>query len=69
MISRFAAVVELEPTINDWTAWAVNHGVPPELIAFLRFRPDLLSVVGMLVIGASGLSLALRWPALNSGRA
>ncbi|HDR9180701.1 TPA: ATP-binding protein [Burkholderia vietnamiensis] len=45
VISRFAAVVELEPTINDWTAWAVNHGVPPELIAFLRFRPDLLSVV------------------------
>ena len=27
--------------------------------------PDLLSVVGMLVIGASGLSLALRWPRLR----
>jgi hypothetical protein len=44
VISRFATVVELEPTIDDWTAWAVRNNVPPELIAFLRFRPDLLSV-------------------------
>jgi hypothetical protein len=44
VISRFATVVELEPTIEDWTAWAVRSDVPVELIAFLRFRPDLLSV-------------------------
>lgn len=44
LISRFATVVELEATIEEWTAWAVANGVPPELIAFLRFRPDLLSV-------------------------
>ncbi|KVK79020.1 ATP-binding protein [Burkholderia sp. MSMB1498] len=42
LISRFAAVVELEPNVNDWTTWAVHQNVPPELIAFLRFRPDLL---------------------------
>jgi hypothetical protein len=44
VISRFATVVELEPTIVDWTAWAVRNNVSPGLIAFLRFRPDLLSV-------------------------
>ncbi|MEM5440605.1 ATP-binding protein, partial [Paraburkholderia diazotrophica] len=44
VISRFATVVELEPTIDDWTAWAVRNDVPAELIAFLRFRPDLLYV-------------------------
>jgi hypothetical protein len=44
VISRFATVVELAPTIDDWTTWAVNSGIPPALIAFLRFRPDLLSV-------------------------
>jgi hypothetical protein len=44
VISRFATVVELAPSIGDWTAWAVDAGVAPELIAFLRFRPDLLSV-------------------------
>ncbi|APA90395.1 ATP-binding protein (plasmid) [Paraburkholderia sprentiae WSM5005] len=44
VISRFATVVELEPTIDDWTAWAVQNHISPELIAFLRFRPDLLSV-------------------------
>jgi len=44
VVSRFATVVELTPTIDDWTAWAVDAGIPPALIAFLRFRPDLLSV-------------------------
>ncbi len=44
VISRFATVVELEPTIDDWTQWAVRENIPPALIAFLRFRPDLLSV-------------------------
>jgi hypothetical protein len=44
VVSRFATVVELAPTIDGWTQWAVNAGIPPALIAFLRFRPDLLSV-------------------------
>jgi hypothetical protein len=44
VVSRFATVVELSPTIDDWTKWAVGAGIPPALIAFLRFRPDLLSV-------------------------
>ncbi|WP_186157303.1 ATP-binding protein [Burkholderia gladioli] len=42
LISRFAAVVELEATVDDWTAWAVRQNVAPELIAFIRFRPHLL---------------------------
>lgn len=41
--SRFACIVELEPTIDDWSAWAYAHNVSPTLIAFLRFKPDLLS--------------------------
>lgn len=41
--SRFASIVELEPHIDDWSQWAIDAGdVPTELIAFLRFRPDLL---------------------------
>ncbi|MEM5432328.1 AAA ATPase (plasmid) [Cupriavidus taiwanensis] len=40
--SRFATIVELTTSIEDWTRWAVATGQPPELIAFLRFRPDLL---------------------------
>ncbi|MCY0852468.1 ATP-binding protein [Cupriavidus sp. D39] len=41
--SRFATIVELEPSIQAWTEWAVSNDVTPELIAFLRFRPALLS--------------------------
>lgn len=42
--SRFATIIELRPTLDDWCAWALRAGhVPAELIAFLRFRPELLS--------------------------
>jgi len=32
----------LEPDIDDWVNWACGQGLPPELIAFIRFRPNLL---------------------------
>ena len=41
--SRFVSIVELEANLDDWTRWAFTHNIPPELIAFLRFRPELLS--------------------------
>lgn len=41
--SRFNAIVELTPTIDDWSNWAFDHEVPATLIAFLRFRPELLA--------------------------
>lgn len=40
--SRFAAIVELEVNLDDWCQWAFGADVPVELIAFLRFRPELL---------------------------
>jgi hypothetical protein len=41
--SRFASIVELTPDIDSWSQWAFGAGIPATLIAFLRFRPDLLS--------------------------
>jgi hypothetical protein len=35
-------VIELETHLDDWTTWAINHGVKPEVISFIRFRPGLL---------------------------
>jgi len=40
--SRFAAIVELEINIVDWVNWAIDHTMPVELIAFIRYRPNLL---------------------------
>jgi len=40
--SRFASIIELIPDLDDWCRWAITNGMPPELIAFLRFRPELL---------------------------
>jgi MoxR-like ATPase len=34
--------LHLEADIKDWCRWAVRAAVRPEIIAFLRFKPDLL---------------------------
>ena len=41
--SRFGAIVDLEPNLDDWCAWALTHNIQPQIIAFLRFRPELLN--------------------------
>jgi hypothetical protein len=28
--------------LNDWVGWALDNGIRPEIVAFLRFRPELL---------------------------
>ncbi len=40
--SRFSAIIQLEPDMDDWIKWALSNNVPTELIAFIRFRPNLL---------------------------
>lgn len=32
----------LEPDTDDWIQWAINNGIIIEILAFLRFRPNLL---------------------------
>lgn len=33
---------ELDSSIDDWCSWAMSANVPEQMIAFLRFRPNLL---------------------------
>lgn len=41
--SRFATIIELETDVDDWGTWALNQpNFKPELVAFIRFRPELL---------------------------
>ena len=40
--SRFKSIIELTVSADDWTKWALNNGMPIELIAFIQFRPELL---------------------------
>jgi hypothetical protein len=41
LANRFAHV-EIEAHLDDWVAWAHVAGIDERVIAFLRFRPDLL---------------------------
>ena len=51
--------LDLEADLNDWCKWAVGAGVRPEIIAFLRFKPDLLHT-------ADATSDANAWPTPRS---
>jgi len=51
--------LDLEADLNDWCKWAVGTGVRPEIIAFLRFKPDLLHT-------ADATSDANAWPTPRS---
>jgi hypothetical protein len=35
---------EFEVDLQEWSEWAIQNGIRPEVIAFLRFRPELLSM-------------------------
>ncbi len=35
--------LEFEVDVQEWSEWAVQSGIRPEVIAFLRCRPELLS--------------------------
>lgn len=42
--SRWDTIVTLDVGHADWVKWAVGEGdMPPELVAFIRFRPALLN--------------------------
>ncbi len=41
LANRFAHL-EMEADVEDWSKWAVTANIEPAVIAFLRFRPDML---------------------------
>lgn len=41
--SRWDTIVHLVSNTDDWVAWALHAKVPPQVIAFIRFRPELLN--------------------------
>ena len=51
--------LDLEASLDDWCKWAIKSGVRPEIIAFLRFKPELLHA-------AETTSDANAWPTPRS---
>lgn len=35
--------LDIECNMEEWTTWGIDSGLPVELVAFIRFRPDLLN--------------------------
>ena len=36
-------ILDFDVSLDDWCEWALNKGINPILVQFLRFKPDLLS--------------------------
>jgi MoxR-like ATPase len=51
--------LDLEPDLDDWSRWAIKAGVRAEIVAFLRFKPELLHA-------ADTTSDANAWPTPRS---
>ena len=43
LINRFAQIIEIDPSIDDWMSWALRNGVPTEVVGFAAWRPALLA--------------------------
>jgi hypothetical protein len=43
LVSRFASHVTLDVSVDDWTSYAVQKNLAPEVIAFFRLRRELLN--------------------------
>lgn len=41
--SRFSTILHIEPSVDDLCEWMLDNDVPPVAVAFLRFRPELLT--------------------------
>lgn len=39
--SRFSSIIRLETDLDSWVNWAFGAGIETEVIAFLRFRPEV----------------------------
>jgi hypothetical protein len=42
LANRFSTHLDMEVSVPDWQEWALEHGIAPEVRAFINFRPDKL---------------------------
>lgn len=40
--SRFHAILKMDVDVDEWCQWAFSAGIKEEVIAFIKFRPELL---------------------------
>ena len=43
--------IDFEVDVQEWSEWAIKANVGPEVIAFIRFRPELLSAFDRVMRG------------------
>lgn len=57
LLSRFTSIIKVECAVDDWCVWASQNNMPTELVAFIRFRPDLLMKFDPTFVDSTGEDL------------
>jgi hypothetical protein len=42
LVDRFTTILQMDFDMDDWVKWGIDHDMPSVLLAFNRFKPDLL---------------------------
>lgn len=42
LANRFGGHFKVEPNLDEWIDWAAQNGIQPQIIAYLKFKPDNL---------------------------
>jgi len=40
--SRFFTIINVDPNVPDWVRWAFKNKMPGELVAYIRYKPNML---------------------------
>lgn len=57
LLSRFTSIIKVEACVDSWCEWASSNNMPYELVAFIRFRPELLMKFDPSFVDSTGEDL------------
>jgi hypothetical protein len=63
--NRWHAIINIEPDLAGWKAWAFSHGIAPEVIAFVSANPDYLCPEHKVTRDIDPLASARSWSFLS----
>jgi hypothetical protein len=59
------AHIEVETTLEDWVEWAMRHDIHEAIVAFLKFRPELLNTFDPTKREVSSFATPRSWTFLS----
>ena len=59
-------MIDVEQNLDDWSQWAFGAGINPVVVAFMRFRPELLHTYDPKKINDGAVATPRSWAAVSA---